>query len=481
MKFGKQQFARLTRSDALSSDSTETTKTARVFISATSPDLGSARQIIKEALLTLNCMPIEQTNFPPDHRDLPESLREKIKSSDAIVHLVGFFYGAEPRSPLRNRERRSYTQLEYDFALELKKPIYCFICREEFDFDVHKPEISECVELQAKHREKLTGGIARYTRVGSKAELSMEALKLRVEVESLQNEIATRARRTQWSFYGSVCLILLVVAVCLGMVCYHEYVLPKRIADEVMRATQNPKQIRFANPLDPKQLDTSPIQEVANLYKTTPEYVQKLLDRWITSARRSSDFTLRSKAEFLSRDYTNAAILSDKASNAKIALSKNMIAESRQTLIESIDDLNRAGRSYFETRNLNESLSRFEQALDLSKETGFIEPQLSLYSWIGTVHIFLMSYSNIISDLRRVNLVIDAFQTALTLGGETTEKNWEEIAIIKHNLGYALIVRAEKGGGTGWGLIWRVREICLTTRSLVFKRTTRLKDLCSVN
>lgn len=35
-----------------------------VFISATSADLRTCRQIAKEALLTLGCVPAEQTKFP---------------------------------------------------------------------------------------------------------------------------------------------------------------------------------------------------------------------------------------------------------------------------------------------------------------------------------------------------------------------------------------------------------------------------------
>jgi hypothetical protein len=37
-----------------------------VFISATSADLGSYRQVVKDALLTLGAHPIEERNFPTD-------------------------------------------------------------------------------------------------------------------------------------------------------------------------------------------------------------------------------------------------------------------------------------------------------------------------------------------------------------------------------------------------------------------------------
>jgi|SRR5208337_210972 len=39
-----------------------------VFISATSADLGSYRQVAKEAVLTLGAYPIEERNFPTDYR-----------------------------------------------------------------------------------------------------------------------------------------------------------------------------------------------------------------------------------------------------------------------------------------------------------------------------------------------------------------------------------------------------------------------------
>ena len=41
-----------------------------VFISAPSADLGSYRQVAKEAVLTLGAHPIEEKNFPTDYREL---------------------------------------------------------------------------------------------------------------------------------------------------------------------------------------------------------------------------------------------------------------------------------------------------------------------------------------------------------------------------------------------------------------------------
>ena len=58
--------------------------TTRVFISATSKDLGTVRELVEEALLTMDCMPIEQTNFPPDYRSVREMIEEKVAGCEAI-------------------------------------------------------------------------------------------------------------------------------------------------------------------------------------------------------------------------------------------------------------------------------------------------------------------------------------------------------------------------------------------------------------
>lgn len=42
----------------------------KVFISATSGDLRSARKVVEQALLKSQCLPVEQSNFHPDWRTL---------------------------------------------------------------------------------------------------------------------------------------------------------------------------------------------------------------------------------------------------------------------------------------------------------------------------------------------------------------------------------------------------------------------------
>jgi hypothetical protein len=79
-----------------------------VFVSATSADLGSYRQVAKEALLNIGAHPIEEKNFPIDYRELQQVL----DPCDAMVDIVGFHYGGEP-NPMPGIPRRSWTQWEY--------------------------------------------------------------------------------------------------------------------------------------------------------------------------------------------------------------------------------------------------------------------------------------------------------------------------------------------------------------------------------
>ena len=64
----------------------------RVFISATSKDLGTVRELVKQALLTMGCMPVEQTNFAPDYRSVQGMIEHKIADCEAVIHIVGLRY-----------------------------------------------------------------------------------------------------------------------------------------------------------------------------------------------------------------------------------------------------------------------------------------------------------------------------------------------------------------------------------------------------
>src|SRR5437763_1913265 len=99
-------------------------RTYRVFLSAASRDLKSARRAAAELLqehAPAICphgplQVVHQDEFPPDYRSVWEILRQRIVECDAVVCLVGFAFGREPRDVPPGCPRRSYTQLEFDIA-----------------------------------------------------------------------------------------------------------------------------------------------------------------------------------------------------------------------------------------------------------------------------------------------------------------------------------------------------------------------------
>src|SRR6478609_8313951 len=103
---------------------------AEVLISGTTRDLDSYRRKIKEALLTLKIFPIEESNFELTYGALVAMLRDRIGRCDVVIHLAGFYFGAEPPQRTPGQRRRSHTQIEYDIARELKKTLYVFLAAE---------------------------------------------------------------------------------------------------------------------------------------------------------------------------------------------------------------------------------------------------------------------------------------------------------------------------------------------------------------
>ena len=145
----------------------------RVFVSATSKDLGTVRELVKQALLTMGCLPVEQTNFAPDYRSVQGMIEHKIADCEAVIHIVGLRYGAEP-DPSTLPEgvaRRSYTQMEADIARQLGKRLYLFVCSEDFPYDDAPPEGEDLQALQRAYRAEISKSKTVRTEVADREEL----------------------------------------------------------------------------------------------------------------------------------------------------------------------------------------------------------------------------------------------------------------------------------------------------------------------
>src|SRR5262249_36958640 len=160
-------------------------------------DLRSARLVVRDALLTIECYPVEQRTFGPDYRSVRQMLDEKLHDCQALIHIVGLRYGAEadPTSLPPGTPRRSYTQLEYDLGRSLAKTrggngfrVYTFVCSENFPYDAAEPEAPEKRALQDAHRQAILAGEAVYDTPGTIDALKARTLALQEQAIPLRVE-----------------------------------------------------------------------------------------------------------------------------------------------------------------------------------------------------------------------------------------------------------------------------------------------------
>ena len=96
-------------------------KRYQVFVSSTYEDLERERQEVIQALLELDCIPSGMELFPAANEDQWSLIKNVIDDCDYYLLIIGGRYGST------NEEGTSYTEMEYRYALESKKPIIAFL------------------------------------------------------------------------------------------------------------------------------------------------------------------------------------------------------------------------------------------------------------------------------------------------------------------------------------------------------------------
>ena len=170
-----------------------------IFVSGVSADLRSARELVCKGLNSLGCLPVEQERFDTAaYQQVVELLRSKISECQGVIHVVGLRYGRgpDPSTVPAHEPQRSYTQLEFELARELKKDVYVFVCGNDYPYDGPRPgtdpetEPAELAELQLRHREQLTArGCGAYNRVATDTELRDQVAKLHTRINALRRQL----------------------------------------------------------------------------------------------------------------------------------------------------------------------------------------------------------------------------------------------------------------------------------------------------
>lgn len=99
-------------------------KRYQVFVSSTFEDLQEERKEVMQALLELDCIPAGMELFPASNDDQWSLIKKVIADSDYYILIVGGRYGS------LNDKGVSYTQMEFEYSLEIGKPIISFLPKE---------------------------------------------------------------------------------------------------------------------------------------------------------------------------------------------------------------------------------------------------------------------------------------------------------------------------------------------------------------
>lgn len=120
-------------------------KRYQVFISSTFQDLKNARQEVSQALLRADCFPAGMELFPAADEEQFEFIKTIIDQSDYYIIISAGRYGTiHPETGL------SYTEMEYDYAVETGKPVIRLLHKDPFN------ELKgEFIEKSDEGREKL--------------------------------------------------------------------------------------------------------------------------------------------------------------------------------------------------------------------------------------------------------------------------------------------------------------------------------------
>lgn len=93
----------------------------QVFVSSTYRDLIEERKAVIHALLELDCIPAGMELFPATDEDAWTLIKEVIDGCDYYVLIIAGKYGSV------NKDGISYTEMEFDYAASINKPIICFL------------------------------------------------------------------------------------------------------------------------------------------------------------------------------------------------------------------------------------------------------------------------------------------------------------------------------------------------------------------
>lgn len=142
-------------------------KRYQVFISSTFVDLIDERREVMQALLEMDCLPAGMELFPAGDTDQWTLIQGVIEQSDYYLVILGGRYGS------MTEEGISYTEMEYDYAVELGVPVMGFVPAATDDIPVGKTDKNDAAtqklaDFRTKVDKKMTKKWVNAEDLGSK-------------------------------------------------------------------------------------------------------------------------------------------------------------------------------------------------------------------------------------------------------------------------------------------------------------------------
>jgi Domain of unknown function (DUF4062) len=193
-------------------------KRYQVFISSTYTDLVDERRDVIQALMELDCIPAGMELFPAADEEQFSFIKKVIDDCDYYVLIIGGRYGST------TSEGVSYTEKEFDYALERQIPVLAFIHERPGEISVSKSDVEpvlraklDAFRAKAKssrvvkmweHPKELSGLVSRsiskaikmYPAIGwvrgnqiASSDILVDLNELRKKNEELQNKLRSNS------------------------------------------------------------------------------------------------------------------------------------------------------------------------------------------------------------------------------------------------------------------------------------------------
>ncbi|CAM1332988.1 DUF4062 domain-containing protein [Tenacibaculum aestuariivivum] len=121
----------------------------QVFVSSTYKDLLDERQEVMQALLELDCIPVGMELFPAADDDQWTLIKRLIDDCDYYILIIGGRYGSV------NTEGISYTQMEYEYAVEKGIPVISFLHKKPDNIPAGKSESEKALKKKLEDFKKI--------------------------------------------------------------------------------------------------------------------------------------------------------------------------------------------------------------------------------------------------------------------------------------------------------------------------------------